>query len=169
VETILVTFFAFYVMSCVALIVMLHMDSRPGKDRSPGETVPSPPQASELSSPAPLAKSNQPHAGELPITTTNSESKRESIGTEGRIVLAYAIGFEAMNKAGGVTAPHNTLREFLTSISSMPPAISKPFVELTALAEIALYFTHKVDESMASRAEQLAATIKQMQIPSQEM
>ena len=168
-ETILVTFFAFYVMSCVALIVMLRLDSLPGKDRSPGETVPSPPQASELSSPAPLTKSNQPYAGELPITTTNSELKREPIGIEGRIVLAYAIGLEAMKKAGGVAAPHSTLREFLTSVSSMPPAISKPFVELTALAEIALYFTHKVDESMAIRAEQLADTIKQMQIPSQEL
>ncbi|MBA7699835.1 hypothetical protein ES703_108538 [subsurface metagenome] len=58
-------------------------------------------------------------------------------------------------------APHNTLREFLTTIAPRLPNIITPFTELTTMAEIALYSAQRPDEAAARRAVQLAENIKQ--------
>lgn len=81
--------------------------------------------------------------------------------TTGRILLAYGSGLRAVEKATGIPmAPHTTLREFLNATSPKLPTAIKPFTELTALAETALYSTHELDEHTATSAELLAATIR---------
>ena len=86
----------------------------------------------------------------------------EFTGIKGRILATYTSGLEAVTRVTGLTmAPHNTLREFLTTIAPRLPNIITPFTELTTMAEIALYSAHSPDEAAARRAVQLAESIKQ--------
>ena len=57
-------------------------------------------------------------------------------------------------------SPHATLREFLDTAASLSPTAIKPFAELTTIAEVAFYSTHRPDEDIATRAEQLAAIVE---------
>jgi len=57
--------------------------------------------------------------------------------------------------------PHTTLREFLNTTTPRIPTATKPFTELTMMAENALYSARKLDEDTAARAELLAASIKE--------
>ena len=71
-------------------------------------------------------------------------------------------GLDAVERVTSVPmVQHVTLREFLNTVSSQLPAASKPFTELTTIAETALYSTHRLDEEIATRAEQLAVAIKE--------
>jgi hypothetical protein len=62
-------------------------------------------------------------------------------------------------------AASTTLREFLKAAASRLPDIAEPFTELTTLAELALYSARELDETTATRAEQLASTIKKGLLP----
>jgi len=91
-----------------------------------------------------------------------SRPKYEFTGIKGRILSAYLNGLETVEKVTTIPmAPHITLREFLNATISRLPAATKPFTELTTIAEIALYSAHRLDEDTAAGAEQLAAIIKE--------
>jgi len=83
-------------------------------------------------------------------------------GIKERILSAYLNGLGVVEKVTGIPmSPHTTLREFLNAAAPQLPTAIKPFVELTLIAENALYSAHKLDESTAAKAEQLVATIKE--------
>ena len=86
----------------------------------------------------------------------------EFSGTKGRVLSAYLHGLGVVEKVTGIPmVPHTTLREFLNAAALQLPTAIEPFVELTLIAENALYSAHKLDESAAAKAEQLAAIIKE--------
>ena len=86
----------------------------------------------------------------------------EFSGTKGRVLSAYLNGLGVVEKVTGIPmAPHTTLREFLNAVAPQLLMAIKPFVELTLIAENALYSAHKLDESIAVKAEQLTAIIKE--------
>ncbi|MFQ5996059.1 MAG: hypothetical protein ACE5KP_00330, partial [Dehalococcoidales bacterium] len=104
----------------------------------------------------------QPLVQELPPVTPPPEPKYEFTGIKGRILSAYISGLEVVEKITGIPmAAPTTLREFLKIVTPRLPTVSQPFTELTMIAEIALYSAHRLDEDIATRAEQLAATIKE--------
>ena len=86
----------------------------------------------------------------------------EFSGARGRALLAYLNGLGVVEKVTGILmAPHTTLREFRNAAALQLPTAIKPFTELTLIAENVLYSAHKLDESTAAKAEQLAAIIKE--------
>ena len=88
--------------------------------------------------------------------------KYEFTGITERILSAYVRGLETTSKASNIPMmPHNTLREFLNDVVSSLPQATRPFGELTTLAEYALYSAYRLEERMAVRAEQLVAIIKE--------
>jgi len=105
-----------------------------------------------------------PEAGlrETPAVTSPAQPESEFTGIKGRVLASYLSGLEAVEQATGISMePHDTLREFLNIMLSRLPAATEPFRELTAAAEVALYFAHEPFEEMAAGAERLAATIKE--------
>jgi len=104
----------------------------------------------------------QPQAQELPTVTPLPRPGYEPTSIKGRILSTYTSSLEAIEKITGISmSPHTTLREFLqTAIPRLATAV-KPLTELTAIAEVALYSSHRLNEDIATRAEQLAATIKE--------
>ncbi len=91
-----------------------------------------------------------------------SRPKYEFTDIRGRILSAYISGLEAAEKITSISmAAHTTLREFLKTATPRLPTAIKPFTELTTIAEVALYSARKLDEDIATRAEQLATTIKE--------
>ncbi|MFQ6122390.1 MAG: DUF4129 domain-containing protein [Dehalococcoidales bacterium] len=104
----------------------------------------------------------QPRVRELPAVTPALELKPKFTGTRGRILSAYISGLETVEKMTSLSmAAHTTLREFLKTATTRLPTAIKPFTELTTIAEVALYSARKLDENIATRAEQLATTIKE--------
>ena len=100
--------------------------------------------------------------GEPPTIVRLPRAEYEFTGIKGRILSAYLNGLEAVEKVTSIPmAPHITLREFLNTATPWLPAAIKPFAELTLVAEIALYSAYKLDEDMATKAEQLATIIKE--------
>ncbi len=98
---------------------------------------------------------------ELPVITPKPATKLRLTGIKGRILSAYQGGLEAVEKVTGVgMVPNFTLREFLKMATLLPPAPTGQFAELTTIAEITLYSAYSLREDTATRAEQLAATIK---------
>lgn len=103
----------------------------------------------------------QPPAQELPAATPPPMPKFEFTGIKGRILSAYLDGLETVEKVTRtLMATHTTLREFLKTATPRLPTAIKSFAELTTIAEVALYSARRLDEDIATRAEQLAATIK---------
>ena len=101
-------------------------------------------------------------AQELPPVTPPPEPKYEFTGIKGSILSAYISGLEVVEKITGIPmAAPTTLREFLKIAALRLPTVSQPFTELTIIAEVALYSVHRLDEDTATRAEQLANTIKE--------
>ncbi len=99
---------------------------------------------------------------ELPTIGPPPRPKYEFTGIKGRIFSAYLDGLEAVEEVTSIPmAPHTTLKEFLDAAISLLPAVTKPFTELTTVAEIALYSAHVLDEDTAIHAEQLTVNIKQ--------
>ena len=81
---------------------------------------------------------------------------------EFEVVDEAVDGLEAVEKITGVAmTAHTTLREFLTTATPRLPAAARSFSELTSIAEVALYSTHKLEEDMATRAEKLAAATRE--------
>jgi hypothetical protein len=79
-----------------------------------------------------------------------------------RIVAAYLSGLQTVEqKTDTYLTAHTTLREFLTATIPQLPGDFVSFADLTTIAEVALYSAHRLDEDIASRAERLAATIKE--------
>jgi len=105
----------------------------------------------------------QPQAREpSAVAPPPSRPKYEFTDIRGRILSAYISGLEAAEKITSISmAAHTTLREFLKTATPRLPTSIKPFTELTTIAEVALYSARKLDEDIATRAEQLAATIKE--------
>ena len=104
----------------------------------------------------------QPQMKGLPPVIPKHEIKYKLSSINGRIVSAYRSGLEAVEKITGVAmTAHTTLREFLTIATPRLPTAAKSFSELTSIAEVALYSTHKLEEDMASRAEKLAAATRE--------
>lgn len=98
---------------------------------------------------------------ELPAITTVLEPKPRYTGIKGRIFSAYQVGLEAVEKITGLSmAPNITLREFLETVTRLSPTAIKLFTELTTITEITLYSARSLQEEIATRAEQLTATIK---------
>lgn len=101
-------------------------------------------------------------AQELPAATPLPGPKYEFTGIKGRTLSAYIDGLETVEKATRtLMAPHTTIREFLKTATPRLPTTLKSFAELTTIAEVALYSDHRLDEAIATRAEQLTATIKE--------
>ena len=99
---------------------------------------------------------------ELPTTTPPPATKPKLTGIKGRILSAYRGGLEAVEKVTGIgMAPNITLREFLKMATLLAPTATGQFAELTAIAESALYSAYSLREDIATRAEQLATTIKE--------
>jgi hypothetical protein len=104
----------------------------------------------------------QPPIQELFPTPLPPRPKYELADIKGRILSAYLSGLEAVEKKTGISmAAHTTLREFLNMATPQLPSVAKPFTELTTITEAALYSAHRLDEDTATKAEQLAATIKE--------
>ena len=104
----------------------------------------------------------QPQVREPTTVTPPSRPKYEFTDIKGRILSAYISGLEAAEKITGISmAAHTTFREFLKTATPRLPTAIKPFTELTTIAEVALYSAHKLDEDIATRAEQLATIIKE--------
>ena len=104
----------------------------------------------------------QSPARDLPAVISPPRPKYEFAGIKGRILSAYLSGLESVeNKTGIPMAAHITLREFLKTATLRLPTAIKPFTELTAIAEVTLYSARGLDEDTATRAEQLAAIIKE--------
>ncbi len=96
------------------------------------------------------------------IVVPTPRPRYEFSGTRGRVLSAYLNGLGVVEKVTGIPmAPHTTLREFPNAVAPQLPTAIKPFIELTLIAENALYSARKLDESTAAKAEQLAAIIKQ--------
>jgi len=88
--------------------------------------------------------------------------KPEFTDIKGRILSAYLIGLESVERATGISmAPHTTLREFLNTATPRLSKTIEAFTELTIMAENALYSAHEPDENTAARAERMADTILQ--------
>lgn len=119
-----------------------------------GRTSPIRPQEEII----PAQVSEPPAITPTPLTP---KLKPKPTGIKGQILSAYTSGLEAVEKHTISMAPHITLREFLKMVTPLLPTASTPFAELTTIAEVALYSVRKLDESIAARAEQLAATIKE--------
>ncbi len=103
-----------------------------------------------------------PRAKELPAAIPPPKPEYEFTGTRGKILSAYLSGLDSIEKRAGISmAAHATLREFLKMATPELPATIKPFAELTAIAEKALYSAHSLGKNMAARAEQLATTIRE--------
>ena len=104
----------------------------------------------------------QPQVREPSAVTPPSRPKYEFTDIKGRILSAYTSGLEAVEKMTSISmAAHTTLREFLKTVTPRLSTAIKPFTELTTIAEVAFYSAHKLDKDIATRAEQLAATIKE--------
>ncbi len=104
----------------------------------------------------------EPGLREPLIVAPAPRPRYEFSGTKGRVLSAYLSGLGIVEKVTGIPmAPQTTLREFLNAAASQLPTAIKPFVELTLVAENALYSTHKLDEDTAAKAERLAAIIKE--------
>ncbi len=104
----------------------------------------------------------QPQVREPTTVTPPSRPKYELTDIKGRILSAYVSGLEAVEKITGISmTAHTTLREFLKTATPRLPTAIKPFTELTTIAEVALYSVHRPDEDIATRANQLASTIKE--------
>lgn len=151
-ETILAVFFAFYMLPCIALIVMLYIDfkNRPAHRREPVqvEHAAAPGTTTISATPGPDVRRDAIQAMRL---------KANLVGVKGRIISAYLDGLEALGGNGVTMTPPTTLSEFL---EGLPTDARRPFTELTSLAEIALYSTHKLNEDTAAKAERLAAGLK---------
>jgi len=103
----------------------------------------------------------QPQLRKLPAVVPIPHPKAKPTGSKDKILLAYARGLEAIQNISGIPmTPHATLREFLKAATPLSPTASKPFTALTELAELALYSAHRLEGSVAARAEQLAVTIE---------
>jgi len=114
------------------------------------EKIPREEVVSSLPTPEPSPSSPSPHPG------------YEFAGIKGRILTAYLGALETVEKVSRATLqPHLTLREFLKTTASKLPTALKPFTELTAITEVALYSIRHLDEETARRAEKLADTIKE--------
>ena len=99
---------------------------------------------------------------ELPPITTAPEPSPRLTGLKGRILAAYRGGLDIVEKTTGVAmAPNITLREFLKMATLLLPMAIRQFAELTRIAEIALYSARSLREDSATKAERLAATIKE--------
>jgi hypothetical protein len=99
---------------------------------------------------------------ELPAITPPPEPRPILTGIKGRILSAYRVGLEAVETISGIfMAPNVTLREFLKTVTLLPPTAIGQFAELTAIAESALYSDYRPHEDTATRAEQLAINIKE--------
>jgi len=104
----------------------------------------------------------QPQMKGLPPVIPKHEIKYKLSSIKGRILSAYRSGLEAVENITGVTmTAHTTLREFLTTATPRLSAAARSFSELTSIAEVALYSTHKLEEDMASRAEKLATATRE--------
>ncbi|MFC2007084.1 DUF4129 domain-containing protein [Chloroflexota bacterium] len=97
----------------------------------------------------------------LPFATTTPKTTVNYTGAKATILSCYQNVLESVEETTGLPmARHTTLREFLENVSSLPLTARNSFAELTAIAEMALYSAHIPDEKPASRAEQLAASVK---------
>jgi hypothetical protein len=104
----------------------------------------------------------QAEVRELPTITPPPQPKPKFTGIKGRIIAAYRGGLEAVEKVSGIgMAPNITLREFLKMATLLLPTVIRPFAELTTITEITLYAGRRPREDTATRAEQLATTIKE--------
>jgi len=104
----------------------------------------------------------QPGAIVLPAIIPVIEHGERPNGIRGRILASYQSVLRTLEKTPGITmAPHNTVREFLEIAAAPPLKIHKSFAGLTSITEIALYSATRLNEAAASRAEQLASTIKE--------
>ena len=98
---------------------------------------------------------------ELP-TIAFSRSEYESTEIKIRILSAYVNGLGVVEKVTIVDMmPHNTIREYVNTASTMLPAAIQPFTKLSSIAENALYSSYKLDESTAIEAEELVSIIKE--------
>jgi len=104
----------------------------------------------------------QPQVREPSAVTPPSRPKYEFTDIRGRILSAYTIGLEAVEKMTSISMEaHSTLREFLKTVTPRLSTAIKPFTELTTIAEVAFYSAHKLDKDLVARAEHLATTIKE--------
>lgn len=98
---------------------------------------------------------------QVPVTTAPLLKVKPMLtDIKGRISSAYTNSLGIIeNKTGIVMSPHITLREYLKATTPLLATAVSAFTELTAIAEVALYSAHSLEENTAGKAEQLTAII----------
>ena len=86
----------------------------------------------------------------------------ELSGIRGGVLAAYLQALADVEAAADIImAPQTTLREFhKVTTRVVPPAVAASFNELTTMAEVAMYSSHKLDWDAVARAEKLAGGIR---------
>jgi len=91
----------------------------------------------------------------IPTPVSTEETGLDDI--QKRILSAYNTGLVAIGEITGISmAPHTTLREYLNAALPRLSNAAKPFSELTALTENALYSAQEYDKNTAKNARGLA-------------
>lgn len=102
-----------------------------------------------------------PPTTETPRPALTTRPRYQFTGTRGSILSAYKKSLVVVENSAGIPmTAHITLREYLKIVTPQLPDAAKPFTELTAIAEVALYSAHRLNVNTATKAEQLAATIQ---------
>ena len=99
---------------------------------------------------------------EVPAATPFPAPVPKLTGIKGQVLSAYRSVLATVEKISGVImSPDITLREFLKTANLPSPTTTDRFSELTAITESTLYSARSPQKTTATRAEELAANIKE--------
>jgi hypothetical protein len=108
---------------------------------------------------------NIPAPGQPAITTnppTSTIPLLNLTGIKGRVLSAYHNGLAAAEAITGIImTPSTTLREFMKQAPFSSPNTAARFTELTTIAESSLYSSDNPPDFVATRAEELAESIRE--------
>jgi len=99
---------------------------------------------------------------EVPAATPFPAPVPKLTGIKGQVLSAYRSVLTTVEKISGVImSPDITLREFLKIANLPSPTTTDRFSDLTAITESTLYSAYSPQKDTATRAEELAANIKE--------
>ena len=98
---------------------------------------------------------------EMPIIVPTVVAERKLEGFAGKIIKAYVEAISSIQSFTGLSATATmTLREYFELAKPKLCDATEAFSHLTALTEIALYSTHRTEESAVNEAEELSDNIR---------
>jgi len=98
----------------------------------------------------------------VPTATPLPAPRPKLTGIKGQVLSTYRSVLAIVEKINGVImSPDVTLREFLKIAQLPSPTATTLFAELTTITESTLYSAYSPQQDTASRAEELAANIKE--------